>query len=376
MTNNSFGLPESAADRFLREERERLEFYRKMVGGGAVAEAIRQATSHQKLLRDLDYDRPPRTVFETLKHDQADREAMKMMASTAWAQSVTETARSISHRSTELLDQQRRLSASVLDTVRAFDLNRGAVETAIAAAKADRDFRRAVAATLTELSGYGAIAEQMRRLDMMTLRASEGIAQSATSLAAEMVLETGRIAEAIAAASSEEEGAALFVELFEKVLAYLVSLGPKTMNEIASMGLVGWSGWFFGLAGLVLGAMALQPNQTPQQQATVSELTQKVETLQADTRRYHEAEARADEAYVSNLPRAELARDATFRRKPERAGEVVLRAPVGMVLAIEQRSGRWRRVVFRDPLSDQLSRAWVYATAVTELAEPLDEGGR
>lgn len=376
MTNNPFGLPESAADRFIREERERAEFYRKMVGGGAVAEAIRQATSHQKLLRDLDYDRPLRTVFETLKRDQANREAMKMKASTAWAQSVAETARSISHRSTELLDQQRRLSSSVLDTVRAFDLNRGAVATAIAAAKADRDFRRTVAGTLSELSGYGAIAEQMRRLDMMTLRASEGIAQTATSLAAEMVLETGRIAEAIAAASSEEDGAALVAELFETVLAYLVSLGPKTMNEIASMGLVGWTGWFFGLAGLVLGAMALQPNQTPQQQATVSELTQKVETLQADTRRYHEAEARADEAYVSNLPRAELARDATFRRKPERAGEVVLRAPVGMVLAIEQRSGRWRRVVFRDPLSDQLSRAWVYATAVTELAEPLDEEGK
>ncbi|WP_407811026.1 hypothetical protein, partial [Staphylococcus aureus] len=68
--------------------------------------------------------------------------------------------------------------------------------------------------------------------------------------------------------------------------------------------------------------------------------------LQADTRRYHEAETRADEAYVSNLPRAELSRAATFRRKPERTGEVVLRAPMGMVLAIEKREGRWRRVVF------------------------------
>ena len=376
MTSNPFGLPERATDRFLREERERGELYRKFVGGGVVAEAIRQATSHQKLLRDLDYDRPLRTVLEGLKHDQATSEAMKMMASTAWAQSVTETARSISQQSTELLDQQRRLSSSVLDTVRAFDINRGAVAMAIAAAKADRDFRQTVAGTLSELSTYGAIAEQMRRLDMMTLRASEEIAQSAMALAAEMVLETRRIAEAIAAAPSEEDGAALVGELFEKVLAYLVSLGPKTMNEIARMGLVGWTGWFFGLAGLVLGAMALQPNQTPQQQATVSELTQKVEMLQADTRRYHEAETRADEAYVSNLPRAELSRAATFRRKPERTGEVVLRAPMGMVLAIEKREGRWRRVVFRDPLSDQLSRGWVYATAVMELAEPLSEDGR
>jgi hypothetical protein len=46
-----------------------------------------------------------------------------------------------------------------------------------------------------------------------------------------------------------------------------------------------------------------------------------------------------------------------------------------MVLAIEKREGRWHRVVFRDPLSDQLSRAWVYATAVTLLADPVDKQG-
>lgn len=375
MVNDPFGLPESTADRIMREERERADFYRKFVGNGAVTEAIREATWQQKLLRDLDYDRPVRTVLETLKRDRASREAFTGMASTAWAKSISETAHSITQQSAGLIEEQRRLSSSILDTARAFDFNRGAIASAMAAVKADRDFRQTIAETLSELSTYGAIAEQMRLLDAMTLRASQGIAKSATAVAAEMVLETQRIAEAIAAASTEEDGAALVGELFENLLGYLISLGPKTMNEIASMGLVGWTGWFFGFAGLVLGAMALQPNQTPEQQATVSELSQKVETLQDETRRYHEAETRADEAYVSNLPRAELARDATFRRKPERAGKVVLEAPEGMVLAIEKSEGRWRRVVFRDPMSDQLSRAWVYVNAVTKLADPLDETG-
>jgi hypothetical protein len=119
--------------------------------------------------------------------------------------------------------------------------------------------------------------------------------------------------------------------------------------------------------------MALQPNQSAQQHATFAELNHKYEDLKEQTQRLREAEARAEEAYVANLPRAELARDATLRRKPERAGEIVLKAPKGMVLAIEKSEGRWRRVVFRDPLSDQLSRAWVYATAVTLLADPLDK---
>lgn len=371
--NDPFGLPESAADRIMREERKRTDFYRRFVGDRAVAEAIREATKQQKLFRDLDYDRQVRTVLETLKRDRASREAFTAMASTAWAQSISETARNIAQQSAGLIEEQRRLSSSVLDTVRAFDVNRRAVASAMVALKGDRDFRQTIAGTLSELSTYGAIAEQMRLLDVMTLHASKGIARSATAVAAEMVLETQRIAEAIATASTEEDGAALVGELFEKLLGYLISLGPKTMNEIASMGLVGWTGWFFSLAGLVLSAMARQPNQTPEQQATVSELSQKVETLQEERRRYHEAETRADEAYVSNLPRAELARDATFRREPERSGKVVLDAPKGMVLAIEKSDGRWRRVVFRDPLSHQLSRAWVYVTAVTKLADPLDE---
>lgn len=375
MTNNPIGLSEGAAERFIREERERIKFYESMVDGGAVAEAIKQATTHQKLLRDLNVDRPFRTVLDTLKRERASQEAFKSMASTAWAQSVAETARSITVQNADLIEQQRRLSSSVLDTVRAFDLNRGAVASAIAAVKAHRDFRNMIAGTLPELSTYSVIAEQMRRLDMMTLRASEGAFQSATALAAEMILETQRIAEAIAATSTEEDSAALLGELFEKVLVYLLSLGPKTMNEISSMGLIGWSGWFFGLAGFVLGIMALQPNQSAQQHAVFAELNHKYEDLREQTQRLREAEARAEEAYVANLPRAELARDATFRRRPERAGEIILKAPKGMVLAIEKREGRWHRVVFRDPLSDQLSRAWVYATAVTLLADPLDKQG-
>lgn len=371
MTNYPFVLPESAADRFLREERERIEFYRKHVGGGVVAEAIRQATSHQKLLRDLDSDRPVRTVLETLRQDQASREAMKLVASTAWAQSVTETAHSILQQSSDLVEQQRRLSSSVLATVRAFDSNRGAVATAMAAAKADHEFRQTIAGMLPELSTYSAIAEQMRRLDMMTLRASEGIAQSATALAAEMVLETHRIAEAIAAAQTDAESTELQGQLFALILGYLSRLGPNTITELQNMGLFQWSGWIAGILGLLLALAPPQAGQSPEENAAFAELSQKVEMLQEETRRYHESETRADEAFVADLPRAELACDATLRRTPESAGEVVLRASRGMVLAIEKREGRWRRVVFRDPLSDQLSRAWVYATALTELADPI-----
>lgn len=62
--------------------------------------------------------------------------------------------------------------------------------------------------------------------------------------------------------------------------------------------------------------------------------------------------------------------------EPRREGAVVLKAPDGMVLAIERRQGRWRLVVYRDPLTGQLARAWVHASAVSPLAPPVDADAR
>ena len=64
-----------------------------------------------------------------------------------------------------------------------------------------------IAEALPSLSALGAIAERMRMVDAMTLRASDRSVQSATALAAEMVLETQRIAEAIADAPTDDESA-------------------------------------------------------------------------------------------------------------------------------------------------------------------------
>lgn len=375
MRNSPFGLPETAVDRLLREERERANMFKDVFPGGAVAEAMRAATLHEKLFRGVDFDKSYRGILDTLERDRKEREHFKALTSTAWALSVTETARSITQRSTDLVEQQRRLSTSVLDTMQAFDANRSTVATALAAARAGDSYRRMVEDMFPKLTGFSAIAERMRLVDVMTLRASDGPVASATALAAEMVLETQRITEAIAAAATEEEGAALFGELFEKVTAYLASLGPKTIAELNAMGLVGWTGWLFGFLGLALAIYALVPNPSPEQQRAITELNQKYEVLHQETDRLSEADAKANEGFLAALPRAEVVRDATLRRKPERAGEVVLHLQAGDAVAIEKSQERWRLVVFRDPLSHQLSRAWVYHTALAPLADGLDEAG-
>lgn len=368
---DTFGFPESSVERLLREERERT----RLLGGGTAAQAILEATDVRKRL-GLDFGAPYRGVLDMLERDRRQQLEFRQLTSSAWALSISETARSIVDRNAGLLDDQRRLSSSLLDTVKTFDLKRSTMASVIAAAATGGTYRRMIEEALPRLSAFSPIAEQMRLLDAMTLRASEGVVQSATALAAEMVLETQRIAEAILAASTDEESAELQGRLIDLIVGFVQQLGPRTIAELHEMGLFQWSGWLAGILGLLLAIAALHPDQSPEEKAAFAALNQKVEALQQETRRYHEAEARADEAYVADLPRAELSRDATFRREPRREGAVVLKAPDGMVLAIERRQGRWRLVVYRDPLTGQLARAWVHASAVSPLAPPVDADAR
>jgi hypothetical protein len=372
MKNDPFGLSETAAGRFLREDRERAAMFKDVFAGGVVAEAMRAATLHDKLFRGVDFDKPYRDILDTLERDRKERERFKELTNTAWALSVTETARSLTQRSADLVEQQRRLSSSVVDTMRAFDTNRSTVATALAAARSGESYRRMIEDIFPKMTGFSAIAERMRLVDVMTLRASEGVVASATALAAEMVLETQRITEAIAAAATEDEGAALFSELFEKVTVYVATLGPKTIAELNTMGLMQWTAWLFGFLGFALAIVALIPNPSAEQQRAIAELNQKYEVLHQEADRLSEADAKVSEDFLDALPRAEIVRDATLRRKPERAGEVVLHMQAGDAVAIEKAQGRWRLVVFRDPISSQLSRAWVYHTALRPLADGLD----
>ncbi len=128
-----------------------------------------------------------------------------------------------------------------------------------------------------------------------------------------MVLETQRIAEAIVAALTDEESAELQGELLELIVVSCARLGPNTITELQNMGLFQWSGWLAGILGLLLAIAAMDLGHVGQQEkAAFGDLNQKVEQLQQETHRYYEAEGRAEEAYVADLPRAELARTRRF----------------------------------------------------------------
>ncbi|CAH0354440.1 hypothetical protein [Sphingobium sp. CECT 9361] len=374
MRNNSFGLPESTVDRFLREERERAALFRNALGGNAIADAVKQAKTASEMLRGLDLDAPYRGILDTLERDRRDRESLKHLTSNAWALSVTDTARRFAEQNTSLVEQQRHLASSVLDTVKAFDANKSLVASAIASASAGATYKRMIAEALPRFSTFSAIAERMLVIDTLTLRASVDERETATSFAARRVIEMQRVAVAIATAETDEDTARLQGSLFDLVLSFFQGLGPNTLPELQRMGLVGFISFILTL----LGAYALipqQPTMSPQEKAAFSTLNQKIDHAQAEHHRYHEAAAQSEAAFLAQHARAYLSRDATFRNAPARDGAVVLKAPKGTEIAVEESKGRWRKIMFRDPLSDQLARAWVYSTAVAPLAAPISGGG-
>ncbi|MFD1960456.1 SH3 domain-containing protein [Novosphingobium panipatense] len=52
-----------------------------------------------------------------------------------------------------------------------------------------------------------------------------------------------------------------------------------------------------------------------------------------------------------------------MRREPQGKAQILMRGDAGTLLAVKDSRGKWRLVVYRDPLTDQLSEGWVFAPA-------------
>lgn len=241
MSNNLFGPSDPFHDPFKRE-REQMDMIKRALGPGyELQQRMKEFEAPFAHLKELQNSGVLLSAYQTTRTHADAISKLKTLTSTPWALSVTETARIIMQRDADLMEQQRRMSSSVLDTMRAFNANRSTVSAAIAAASTGETYRRMMADMLPRVTEFGAIAERMRLIDIATLRASDGEVESTTTLAAEMVIETQRIAEAIATARTEEDSAALFGELFETIADYVTQLGPKTFTELNAMGLMQWS---------------------------------------------------------------------------------------------------------------------------------------
>ena len=102
----------------------------------------------------------------------------------------------------------------------------------------------------------------------------------------------------------------------------------------------------------------------------IDETNAEVENLKQQIETILQVSEIASEAHIANLPRAELRRDAAIRREPHGKAQMQIRLDAGAEVAVEERYGNWQSVIYRDPLTQQLSGGWVFAPAVQLHSEP------
>lgn len=169
-------------------------------------------------------------------------------------------------------------------------------------------------------------------------------------------------------AATEEQRTALIATLLGAVFALVRGIAANTKKEFLQVGLV----MLFGLACDVDSLLPGDPlpGMTPAQGHVLNDTHRSTADLARKFQAYLESERHLDDAYVADLPRAELKRTAIIRAEPSGDGRALIRAPERTLLAIVRTERRWRLVVYRDPLTDQLAQGWLHAPAV----RLLDDG--
>lgn len=358
-SNNPFGTrsAETIAN-FYRQSRMQADIVSGMSNHGANIQRLLDQTSFaSQVLRDLRKD-PFRDTISALTKRARDMDGMS-----ATMRAIEDAQR---HRDLTVkalaggdLFRQRKLAIEALDT--------GILRTAEIFARNQSAIAAAVAGTRRYDEMTGLASSIVNRMDALRLGGfgRDSVPGSLAEQFAKEYATAREAAERFEAAETDEERAALLMTLLTAIVGILRGIAGNTKKEFMGIGLV----MLFSLSADVNSLISRDalPGMTPAQVQMLEETHRTTETLQRELEQYLESVHRLDEAYVSNLPRAELARAATIRVEPERHGKALWRAPVGTLLAIAKVKGKWKLATYRDPLTDELAQGWVYGSTVTML---------
>lgn len=384
-TNNPFG-PGSPLNDLFKRHREMAELFKlargpgyelqqrmKALEGPLAAYRDLEKTGVLAQIASLQNNGVLSNLLASSTFHAANMAALEARSTSSWMLALQNTALSVARKDLGILKTQQLLAAStgpdILKLAGLVDTNRTFIEKMVAGSKWTEQFRALSDRFAPSLAGIKIAAEQARMLDMMTLRASaEVVARSTVVIVAEQVLEAHGLIEAIGHADSQAQSIGLFAQLLSLVGTIFSGLQENTLKEIKGVGAI-------KLIELVLIAitiwhMMVPADMSPAEQRAFTEMNVKIEAVQDKLDKIVTANEAADASYVEGLPRAELKRDAAIRREPQGKAPVLMHGVTGMQLAVKEARGKWRLVVYRDLLTDQLSEGWVFAPAVQMLGEP------
>ncbi|PHR21609.1 MAG: hypothetical protein COA41_00410 [Sphingopyxis sp.] len=372
---NPFGLSSTnGIEDFYRREREQALMLKRALGPASVLQEQMDARkSPLKQFAELQNSGVLSAVEQARKlHADQFQSINQLMAPNQFS-AIRETALALSKQNDSLTNQLKLLAQSfdtgILATAKAMQEQKGVLSAAMAATQWQSQWKILAEQFSPNVSAIRTIAERAMFLDVAMLRATANnhIQTVSTQWVAEQAIEAQNIVEALAQAETADESARLFIAFVSIISAIFSHFKENTVEELRSAGLV--SVLVFALAIMALPQLQPEASMSEDERAAYSELQSSVDALHDDLGKILEAENALDESFISDLPRGEILRRASIRHKPERTGQRLAILDGGVPIAIVEKEGRWFRIVYRDPLANQLTQGWVYGTLVVPLNE-------
>lgn len=360
--------PHRAIDEFMRRERERTDLITRALGPAYnLQKQMNALNSPLGQFAALQKSGVYGEIGRTMKLQEDQFNNLKNLMTPNWASAIQGSALAVGRHgdaiNKQLLLLTKSLDTALLGTAKILQRQNSVLAAAMAGSKWQDQFKAIADQLSPSLMAFRGTAERMAMMDLLPLRASITHLQSGViHTAVQQAIEAQQIIEAFAQVDTPEEGAMLFAAFITLVAALLGHFKGNTVEELRKLGL-------FGIIGIIAVFISFFPSdppqgQTPEQQQEFAEMHSQINTLQSQLHDLQKAEDALNDAYVSELPRAELVRKSNIRRNPAKGAPKILVAESGTLVAIARSEGRWKLVVFRDPLTDQLSQGWVYGTSV------------
>lgn len=145
----------------------------------------------------------------------------------------------------------------------------------------------------------------------------------------------------------------------------LRAFAENTMGEFKSMGLFS----LLSLLGAIYGLINIVTEQPYEEREDLQEVRSTLEQVRISLEEAARAEMLAEDS-LAELPRVRAQRLARLRSEPNRSGVILHHLKRGEDAFLIEKLGRWRRVAYRDPLSEDFMEAWVYSSVVDEIIPP------
>ena len=315
-----------------------------------------------------------RTIREVGEEQRRFADAVKQFVTPASLLAMQQTASAISKSYPEFQTRAKQIASGLTPMFKAAADSMQANADAMARVFSSIEFQdqisavsRAAADLMPNMAAISASAEMLRKIEIATLKAS---AQHAVSLSADLefiALQTD-LADRAIANLAETNDPSQVVHLLTNLVCVLASFFQRfrenTVREVTEMGLIG----LIVIAIAVIDAIP-EPHVTELSSADreqVEAVDEQLASLREQLHALGQAMRQADEQFVAGLPRAETKSFANVRIEPSGSSRRLYRLGAQTPVAIAERRGHWRKVVYRDELTNSLSRGWVYSSSLTE----------